>query len=354
MEIWRRALLGWIFAGALAACGPQGERAPQTSDPCHLHLSPGDDDQLAVQSALLGAAPGSVICLDAGIYDLGDGLSLGVPGLTFRGAGEGAILDFSSGRGRAPGLEITGDDVTVMGLELRDPRGAAVRVMGADNVRIDSLRIHWTEPVEEKADGVALYGASNTRIRNVEVQGAPGFGLRAHASLRVVIEGSSLHDNEVGLWVEGGTDIEVTGTEFRSNRAGLVLTTDASGEGERAKIHGNLIEGSGSDQAKADGLAGLGIAVIGPFSAEIHENLVRSNASAGLFVLPGNGERDFFLTVRDNRLVGNGEGNTPDRDIVVTAKEASFCFEKNEGSILAEDVAIDSACPGPSLPSLSL
>lgn len=350
MKHWRRAYWGWMIVGVLAACGPQDEPAPAISDPCHLHLGPSDEDQLTVQSALLGAAPGSVVCLEAGSYDLGDGISVGVPGLTLRAAEAGAILDFSSGRGRAPGLEITGDDVTVEGLELRSARGAAVRVMGADNVRLDALRVRWAGSPEEEADGVALYGSSNTRIRDVEVVGAPGFGVRAHASVRVVIEGSSLHENRVGIWIEGGSDLEVTGTELRSNGAGLVLATD--GEGERAKIHGNLIEGSQGDEPHVDGLAGLGIAVVGPFSAEIHENLVRANDTAGLFVAAGEAPRA-FLSVHDNRFLGNGEGDAPERDVVLTAEEPSLCFERNVGSVEAE-IALDAACPGVRLPPLSL
>lgn len=353
MDTWRRALLGCWVAAVLAACGLQGEPAPQDSDPCHVHLRPGEDDQLAVQSALLGAAPGSVICLEAGTYDLGDGLSLGVPGLTFRAAGEGAVLDFSGGRGRAPGLEITGDDVTVTGLELRNPREAAVRVMGADNVRIDSLRIRWAEPVE-RADGIALYGSSNTRIRDVEVLGASGFGVRAHASHRVVIDGCSLQGNEVGVWLEGGSDAEVTGTEFRTNRAGLVLATGSSGEGERAKIHGNLIEGSRNDGPSADGLAGLGIAVIGSFSAEIHENLVRANDAAGLFILVDDESPPRFLSVHGNRFLGNGGGSAPDRDIVLNGGLSSLCIRGNEGTVQAEEGALDSDCQVIRLPSISL
>lgn len=343
------------MAGVLAACGTT-ERAPSASDPCHVHLEPGEDDALALQSALLGAAPGSVICLESGTYRMADGLSLGVPGLTLRASGDGAVLDFSLQRGRAPGLEITGDDVTVEGLELRDARGAAVRVMGTDNVRIASLRLLWPTRDEAKVDGIALYGASNTRVREVEALGASGFGIRVVDSVRTVIEGSSLHRNAVGVWVEGGSDIEVTATEMRANRAGMVLATDAAGEGERAKIHGNLIEGSQGELAEQESFTGLGLAVIGPYSAEIHENLVRANDAAGLFVLRGDGEEArFFLSVHDNRFLGNGGGAAPERDVVVGVEVGgSLCFQGNEGAVEATGASLEAACPGPTLPSLSL
>lgn len=352
MTNWRRILAGGWLAGVLAACGAS-ERAPTASDPCHVHLRPGADDALALQSALLGAAPGSVICLDAGTYRMADGLSVGVPGLTIRGTGEGAILDFSSQRGRAPGLEIAGDDVTVERLELRDARGAAVRVMGADNVRIASVRMSWTRPDDELDDGVALYGASNTLLRDVEARGASGFGIRVVDAVRTVIDGASLAENAAGIWIEGGADVEVTGTEIRGNRAGIVLSTNAAGEGERAKIHGNLIEGAQGGEGK-EGFAGLGLAVVGPFSAEIHDNLIRANDGAGLFALRGDGDADrFFLTVHGNRFVGNGSGTAPDRDLLIDAEvRGAVCVRANEG--VTTETEFETSCPGTTLPPLSL
>lgn len=336
---------GWLL-GALVACGPT-ERAPSASSPCHLRVEPGENDALALQSALLGAAPGSVICLEAGTYQMVDGLSIGVPGLTLRAADEPVILDFSAQPGRAPGLEITGDDVAIEGIELWDARSAAVRVMGADNVRLHSLRILWVHPSEEEADGIALFGASNTRIREVEALAASGFGIRVVGSPRTTIEGSSLHHNAVGIWVEGGADFELTGTELRTNRAGLVLATDAQGRGERARVHGNLIEGSRGDELASEGFAGLGVAVVGPYGAELRENFVRANDVAGLFVVSGDGKAAAKpLSVHENRFVGNGGGPTPERDIVLEVDEAaSLCIRENEGSLHAAGAEIESGCP---------
>ena len=348
MKQWSPVLLA---TGFLAACGMQGADAPVTQDPCHVHLAPGEDDQVAIQSALLGAAPGSVICFEAGVYELTDGLSLGVPGLTLRAAEEGAILDFSRQRTPAPGLAIRGDDVAVEGLEFRDPRGAGIRVDGSDNVRLSSVRVHWRRPASE-AIGIDLRATSNTRVAGAEVSGA-GRGIRSEGSVRLVVEGSSLRHSDVGVWIEGGHDVEVAETELRSNRVGVALLADGASGNERARIHGNLVEGS---RARADDpLAGAGIAVVGPFAAEIFDNVVRSNDAAGLLVLGPEGAAAFYLSVHDNRFVGNGGGPNPDRDLVVVGGEASgFCFERNEGAVQAGGAALDAACPLPPLPALSL
>lgn len=347
MKKWSQVLL---VTGLFAACGVQGTDAPVTQDPCHIHLAPGEDDQLAIQSALLGAAPGSVICFEAGVYELSDGLSLGVPGLTLR-AEEGVVLDFSRQRTPAPGLAIQGDDVAVEGLEFRDPRGTGIRVDGSDNVRLSSIRVHWSRPSPD-AVGIDLRSTSNTQVSGVEVSGA-GRGIRAEASARLLVTGASLSHNEVGVWIEGGHDVELGETELRSNGVGIALFADGVAGGERARIRGNLVEGSRA--RGGDPVAGTGIVVAGPFSAEIFENLVRSNDAAGLLVLgPEEAASAFYLSVHDNRFVGNGGGPEPDRDVVVAGESSGFCFERNEGSIQAGEIALDAACPLPPLPALSL
>ena len=180
MTKWRRACLASV--ALFAACGLQGADAPAAQDPCHVHLAPSEDDHLSIQSALLGSAPGSVVCLESGTYELADGLSLGVPGLTLRALDEGAVLDFYRQRAPAPGIAIQGDDVTVEGLEFRDARGPAVRVEGSDNVRLASLRI---KAVGEAASGEVVRGGSQV------TGGDPNGGLRPGSGRRESSSGGS-------------------------------------------------------------------------------------------------------------------------------------------------------------------
>ncbi|HEX5264792.1 MAG TPA: hypothetical protein VFW13_14770, partial [Phenylobacterium sp.] len=69
-----------------------------------LTVTPGGDAQEKLQTALLDAKPGDTVAIAAGRYELTDGLSLDVPGVTVKGAGPDAtILSFkgqkSSGEG---------------------------------------------------------------------------------------------------------------------------------------------------------------------------------------------------------------------------------------------------------------
>src|SRR5689334_2814291 len=82
-----------LLAGAACTTKQVSGPGTQTQAEC---LAPGDDDQTAVQTALIEAQPGSTICLGAGTFSFTTELSLDVDGVTLSGAGQGkTILDFS-------------------------------------------------------------------------------------------------------------------------------------------------------------------------------------------------------------------------------------------------------------------
>lgn len=306
-----------------------------------MHLRPGADDQLSIQSALLGAAPGSVVCLEAGRYALSDGLSLGVPGLTLRGA-SGVVFDFSSQGAPAPGLDITGDDVTVEGIAFHETVGTAVRVLGADNVRLRNLGIAWTSPGED-AHGISLLESSNTWVKDVEVVGASGAGVRTAGSFRVLIDGASLLHNRAGVRLEGGADVEVVGTDLQSNGDGVV----AAGV-ERLKIHNNLIEGA---PAPAATHGGLGLSLVGASQVEVHANTIRGNVGGG--VRDDGSQR---LAIHGNRFEGNGPGGAA--QLSFAAQPTLLCLdgEAEQQATIEEGAPLlrEEACPLPPLPSLHL
>src|SRR5690554_6122991 len=116
----RSPLLLAVLCAFLAACGMAGPGDESLDDACTVHLSPGPDDQGAIQSALIGASAGSVICFDEGTYHLNDGLFLSVPAISLRPTDGPVVLDFSGQAVDAPGIDVTGDDVNIDGLEVRN------------------------------------------------------------------------------------------------------------------------------------------------------------------------------------------------------------------------------------------
>ena len=55
-----------------------------------FRVEPGDGAQERLQAALIEAKPGDIVDIGAGRFDLTDGLSLDVNGVTVRGAGPAA------------------------------------------------------------------------------------------------------------------------------------------------------------------------------------------------------------------------------------------------------------------------
>src|SRR5205814_10618317 len=79
-----------------------------------LSVTPGGDAQEKLQTALLDAKPGDTVSIAAGRYELTDGLSLGVPNVTVKGAGPDAtILSFKGQKSSGEGFLITSAKVTV-------------------------------------------------------------------------------------------------------------------------------------------------------------------------------------------------------------------------------------------------
>jgi hypothetical protein len=97
------------FLFALSALMPASTASAAT-----IHIEPGADAQERLQGALIEAKPGDTIEIDAGRFELTDGLSLDVDKVVVRGAGAGAtILSFKGQKGAGEGLLVTSDDVVL-------------------------------------------------------------------------------------------------------------------------------------------------------------------------------------------------------------------------------------------------
>ena len=140
-----------------------------------LMVAPGPDAQERLQTALLDARPGDTVQIAAGRYDLTDGLSLDVDGVTVTGAGPGAtVLSFKGQKGAGEGLLITSDRVTVKDLAVEDTRGDGIKSKGADDIRYLNLRVEWTGGPKATNGAYGVYPVSSERvlIDGVVVKGA--------------------------------------------------------------------------------------------------------------------------------------------------------------------------------------
>ncbi len=110
-----------------------------------ISVAPGENAQGRLQEALILAAPGDVVELGAGRFQLTDGLSLDVKGVTLRGAGmDATVLDFTGQQGSGEGLLVTSSDVTLRDFAVENTKGDGIKSKGADRVVYYRVRVTWT------------------------------------------------------------------------------------------------------------------------------------------------------------------------------------------------------------------
>ena len=135
-----------------------------------LMVAPGPDAQDRLQTALIDAKPGDIVEMAAGRYDLTDGLSLDVAGVTLRGAGpDKTVLSFAGQKGAGEGLLVTSDDVVLRDFTVEDARGDGIKSKGADRIVYKNIRVEWTGGPKESNGAYGLYPVES---RDVLIDGA--------------------------------------------------------------------------------------------------------------------------------------------------------------------------------------
>jgi hypothetical protein len=193
----RRAVVCAMVAGVLVIAGaadpdagqpaaPSGGMTVQTDLPRgEFCVSPNGSDQAkgsetepwrTIQYAVDHAAPGSVVQVRAGVYHESVGIAnrgTRKAALTLRGyPGERPVLDgeFSL----ADGIVLSGDNVRVSGLEIRDYLSSGIQIRaGTDRATIDHNVIHHissnidgTKATAESSWGIRAVAANNCLIEN--------------------------------------------------------------------------------------------------------------------------------------------------------------------------------------------
>ena len=136
----------WLmFVAALGAvaCSDGYSADPPDKFECTVTLSPGDDDQAALQGAFIDAKSGDIICLKKGTYKLDGQLSLAQENVVVRGE-EGTLLDFTGQTTGANGIELSADHDTLDTLHIQNTKGDGVRATQVDYPTIRNVHVEWT------------------------------------------------------------------------------------------------------------------------------------------------------------------------------------------------------------------
>lgn len=199
---------------------------PLSAGAATLTVAPGPDAQSRLQSALIDAQPGDVVALGAGRFDLTDGLSLDVNGVTVKGAGpDQTILSFAHQQAAGEGLLVTSDDVVLRDFAVEDARGDGIKSKGADRIVYRNIRVEWTGGPKESNGAYGLYPVESrdVLIDGAVVKGASDAGIYVGQSRNIIVRNSTAMFNVAGIEIENSYDADVRDNLATRNTGGILI-----------------------------------------------------------------------------------------------------------------------------------
>lgn len=280
--------------------GDAGDEIVPFSPDCTTTLGPGAsaaDNFATLQTALLDANDGDVLCFVDGTYDLEEELTLTVANVELRGQSKaGTIFDFAGQTAGANGISATSNGVTFADFTVRNTPGDGVRVTGADGVVFRNLNITWSGGPNETN---GAYGIYPVQCQNVLVEGstvsfASDAGIYVGQSQNVIVRNNEAFGNVAGIEIENTTGADVHDNHAHGNTGGLLIF-DLPGPpvqgGKQNKIHNNIVENNNEPNFAAAGNivalvpTGTGVLVIASDENEIADNTITGNQSIGIAIV---------------------------------------------------------------------
>lgn len=335
----KHSVAGLAGAVLLAACGgqetaqtdtPKGERSVPVAPGAGIVAIPaGEGFAAALQTALITASQGETILLPEGTFNLTDGLSLDMDGVTIKGAGEDkTVLNFAGQSGAGEGLLVTADDVTLTDFTMQDTAGDGIKSKGADRIIYYNLTVEWTGGVDEGngAYGVYPVESKDILIEGVTVRGASDAGIYVGQSQNIIVRNSVVEYNVAGIEIENSIGADVHGNLAENNAAGILvfdLPDLPMVGGHSTRIYNNRIYNNNTRNFAPPGNivasvpSGTGVIVMANENVHVFNNELTDNRTAHVLLTA---YQDAFADERYNPLPRNisvknntysGGGNDP-------------------------------------------
>lgn len=290
-----------------------------------LSVAPGPDAQERIQTALLDAKPGDVVQLAAGRYDLTDGLSLDVDGVTVKGAGaDKTVLSFKGQKGAGEGLLVTSDRVVLRDFAVEDTRGDGVKSKGSDQISFLNLRVEWTGGPKETngAYGVYPVSSSNVLVDQVTVKGASDAGIYVGQSKNIVVKRSRAEFNVAGIEIENSMNADVFDNVVTHNTGGILVfdlpNLPVMGGHSHRIFRNQVVDNDTPNFAPKGNIVagvpvGAGIMVMANRDVHVFENRIDGNQTAAVMLVSFTQKFDDKtynplprdIVVRDNQIGRN-------------------------------------------------
>ncbi len=298
----RKLMIGAASLALLSACGSEEAAPGETGEGPTIEtidgvVLAGPDFEFRLQSALIEADVGSTVTLPEGTFELVDGLSLDIDGVTIKGAGQGkTVLDFAGQTGAGEGLLVTSDDVTMEGFTIRDTKGDGIKSKGADRITYRDLTVEWSgEPDEDNgAYGVYPVESTDVLVERVTVRGASDAGIYVGQSDNIIVRDSVAEYNVAGIEIENSTRADVYNNTVTKNAGGLLvfdLPDLPKVGGHSTRLYDNQIFDNNTRNFAPPGNivasvpSGTGIIVQANDRVEIFDNAMRDNRTAHVLLV---------------------------------------------------------------------
>lgn len=250
-----------------------------------------------VQETLILVPSGGTVAFGAGRFELAVDLSLDVDDVTIRGAGmDETVLSFANQTQGAQGLLVTADNFTIQDIAIEDTRGDALKVQGADGVRIERVRVEWTAGPNETNGAYGLYPVQckNVLITDSVAIGASDAGIYVGQSDTIHVRNNRAEHNVAGIEIENSTNADVFDNVATNNTGGILVFNLPGLEvanGSKTRVFDNeIFENNTTNFAPPGNIVGLvptgtGIAILAAHEVEIFNNVVRDHESVNVGVI---------------------------------------------------------------------
>ncbi|MCG6119762.1 MAG: right-handed parallel beta-helix repeat-containing protein [Blastomonas sp.] len=279
-----------------------------------IPVAAGAGAQERLQEALILAQPGDVVQLGEGRFDLTDGLSLDVAGVTVKGAGpDKSVLNFAGQLAAGEGLLVTSDNVVLRDFAVEDSKGDAIKSKGADNIVYHNLRVEWTggPKATNGAYGIYPVESENVLIDSVLVIGASDAGIYVGQSRNIIVRDSIARFNVAGIEIENSFNADVHDNVATKNTGGILvfdLPNLPQQGGHNVRVFDNVVvENDTPNFAPAGNIvasvpAGTGVMVMANRDIEIFDNVFDGNGSSNIMII---GYRQPFDDAKYQPMVRN-------------------------------------------------
>ncbi len=189
-----------------------------------------------IQTSFAAATAGTTFVFAAGDFKFSNELTITTDNITIKGAGStnldttglqptNTILDFSTQTAGAEGLLAMNNGFTIEDLEVADPKGDGIKVVGATGVTYHNVFVTWTSTDLSTHGPYAIYPVqcSNVLVENCTVSGASDAGFYIGQSNQIVVRNNTAEQNVAGIEIENSHFAEVYGNMAHDNTAGILV-----------------------------------------------------------------------------------------------------------------------------------